>query len=417
MSERHLQPVRFSRFWVPASFLMLFAFALTGFGVLILSSAGAKAPAASSGPLHIMYAQLKYLPIALLAGLVAFRVDLERLRQWVWWIFGAVCVLLVLVRVPGIGKSVKGSWRWIDLGVVNLQVSDLAKIALVLTLSHYLANQQRVLRPVYFRWLEWSPKFPWLLRGKKTFPWIEPTTMAGWDFTRGFLLPGLIIGAICGLIAIEPDLGTMALCAVVGGVLLFVSGARLFYLIPTAAVMMAAFAWVVYNWPNRLNRVLAFMDPEGYKSTLSYQLWQGMVAFACGGVSGEGLGQGLQQRHFLPEAHTDFIFSIAGEELGLVATGSVAVVFCCMFLVVVTNLPRAHNLYQFNVCLGATLFIVLQALINMGVVTGLLPTKGMSLPFISYGGTNLVTMFVMLGLVLNCLNIWARPPELRAQEP
>ncbi len=415
MSERHLQPVRASRFWVPASFLMLFAFALTGFGILILSSAGAKAPSASSGPLHIMYAQLKYLPIALVAGLVAFRVDLERLRRWVWWIFGAVCVLLALVRVPGIGKSVKGSWRWIDLGFFNLQVSDLAKVALVLALSHYLANQQRVLRRVYFQWIDWSPKFPWLLRGKKTFPWVEPTTMAGWDFVQGFLFPALIIGTVCGLIAIEPDLGTMALCAAVSGVLLFVSGVRLSYLIPAGLAAVGVFSWVVYNWPNRLNRVLSFLDPEGTKSKEGYQLWQGMVAFACGGTTGEGLGQGLQQRYFLPEAHTDFIFSIVGEELGFVATAGVVACFFGMFLVVLFNLPKAHNLYQFNVCLGATLFIVLQALINMGVVTGLLPTKGMSLPFISYGGTNLVMMFVMLGLILNCLSIWARPPELRTE--
>ncbi|MDR2982429.1 MAG: putative lipid II flippase FtsW [Puniceicoccales bacterium] len=416
MTERQVQPVRASRFWVPASCIIVLAVALTGFGLLMLSSAGAKAPKAGSDPLHILYLQLRFLPVALVAGFVAFMVDIEKLRRWVWWLYGGVCVLLVMVRIPGIGRAVKGSWRWISLGPINIQPSDLGKLVLVLALSHYLANSQRFLRPVYFNWFDVGPKFPWLISFKKNFPWISPTTEAGWDLYRGFILPCCIIGTICGLILIEPDLGTMALCGAVGMTILFVSGARIQYIIPTVLAAVSAFAYVVYNWENRMKRVTSFLDPEGTKANEGYQLWQGMLAFACGGTTGEGLGKGLQQRYFLPEAHTDFIFSIVGEELGLVATGLVVLGFLLLFFVVVFSLRRAHNLYQFNVCLGASLFIILQALINMGVVTGLLPTKGMSLPFISYGGTNLVTMFVMLGLILNCLLMWARPPLMTPRE-
>ncbi|MDR2862748.1 MAG: putative lipid II flippase FtsW [Puniceicoccales bacterium] len=376
------------------------------------AGAAVASPPGGAQLLRVFWQQLRFVPVALVFGLFAFLVDLEWLRRRVWVFLGVVCVGLVLVRVPGIGHDVKGSWRWINLGIFNIQVSDLAKVALVLALSHYLDLSRRYLRPVYFHWFE---GFPRLFRWRRRFPWMEPATTAGWDCLLGFIAPCLIIGVVCALIAIEPDLGTMVLCGVVGFALLLMSGGRLYYIIPAVLLSLATFSTVVYHWPNRLNRVLSFIDPEGNKQGLSYQLWQGMLAFACGGVEGEGLGRGMQQRHFLPEAHTDFIFSIVGEELGLFATAVVASAFLFLFVVVVSNLRRAHTLFQFNVCLGAMLFIVLQALINMCVVIGLLPTKGMSLPFISYGGSNLVVMYVMLGLVLNCFRLWDRPPEVNSR--
>jgi cell division protein FtsW len=306
-----------------------------------------------------------------------------------------------------------GSWRWINLGFFNVQVSDVAKVALTLALAHYLATAQRYLRPKYFRFFE---GFPRLLETRSGFPWVQPATAAGWDLWHGFAVPCGIIGAVCGLIAIETDLGTMVLCGMVGTALLFVSGVRLFYLLPILTLAATGLSLVVYYWQNRLNRVLSFLDPEGTKLDQGYQLWQGMLAFACGGIKGRGLGQGMQQYHYLPEAHTDFILSIIGEEGGLCFTAAAVVCFLIIFTTVVINLPRAHNLFQFNVCLGAMLFIVLQAIINMGVVIDLLPTKGMSLPFISYGGTNLVVMFTMIGLILNCFRLWSRPPKVRTSE-
>ena len=391
-----------SKFWLTAALLVLIALSLTAFGLVMLSSAGAKAPKSGGDPRLILRLQLYFVPVAVAGGLAAFWVNLEKLRRWVWWIYGAACAGLVLVRIPGVGREVKGSWRWIKIPFANfnVQVSDIARVALILALAHYLASAQRHLRPVHFQWFE-----------RTRFTGVRLTADARRDAWNGFLLCALL-GGVCGLIGIEPDLGTTALCAAVGASLLFVSGVRMLYLIPTGIAAAAAFAAAVYYLPTRIARILSFLDPEGLKMKEGYQLWQGMLSFACGGIKGEGLGQGIQQRHYLPEAHTDFIFPIIGEELGLAATAAVASAYLCMFAIVAWNLRRAHNLYQFNICLGAILFIVLQAVINMGVVTDLLPTKGMSLPFISYGGTNLVTMFVMLGLILNCLRQWAHPPQV-----
>jgi cell division protein FtsW len=211
-------------------------------------------------------------------------------------------------------------------------------------------------------------------------------------------------------------MGTTLLCASVGGILLFIAGVRHLFVWPFVALAGTALTVLIMNWENRMRRVLAFLDPEGRKMDEAYQLWQGMLGFAVGGRDGAGLGQGMQQDSFLPEAHTDFVFAIVGEEMGLLFTMGVAVGFLAIFCIVCANLRRQQDVFRFNLCLGATLFIVLQALINMGVVTGLLPTKGMSLPFISYGGTNLVMMFVLVGLILNCMRTASRIPLTGGRE-
>ncbi len=399
-----LPPARASRFWGPATGLILIAAGLLCVGLVVLWSAAVAASKSGAGSTVYAERQLIYAAAACAAAGIAFKLDLEKLRRWIPHIFFTACALLVAVRIPGIGRSVKGSWRWIEVGPINIQVSDIAKFALILALSHYIAESKRFIGS--------GTEFAWFERRKK-FPFFGFTQEARRDILRGYIFPCGIIGTICGLVVIEPDLGTTALCGAVGGILLFVSGARWRYLLPTALSVISVFAYVVANWENRMKRVTAFLDPEGTRTNEGYQLWQGMLAFACGGTQGEGLGNGMQQRYFLPEAHTDFVFSIIGEELGLLATGGVALAFLAFFWIVMWNLPRAQNLYQFNICLGACLFIVLQAAINIGVVTGLLPTKGMSLPFISYGGSNLVIIFIMLGLILNCLFQWSRPPAIR----
>ena len=158
------------------------------------------------------------------------------------------------------------------------------------------------------------------------------------------------------------------------------------------------------------------MDVEANANDSGYQLWQGMLAFGVGGVDGVGLGLGRQQVHFLPEAHTDFIFPVIGEELGLFCTLLIVVLFLFLFLGSYWKLRNAPRVFEYQLALGAVLFISLQAIINMGVVTGLLPTKGMSLPFISYGGSNLVVTFVFLGWVVNVFRKWESPEGLQPRE-
>lgn len=415
---------RQTRSRVPAALLLcLLTLGLAAFGLVVLTSAGKSFKASDS---HFIFRRQSYwLPLALLAGLVATYLDLDKVRKYIWWIYGAICVLLVAVRIPHIGRNVKGSWRWIQLGPVNLQVSDLGKIALILALAHYLTKHRRWFAEPRPRLLKWRRPFFDFLSFRKIgltvpivgkMPWLAPRNEASGDFLYGFIGPVAIFGGICALIAIEPDMGTMMLCAAVGGILLFVAGVRHFFVWPFVGFGAVALTVLIMNWENRLRRVLAFLDPEGRKMDEAYQLWQGMLGFACGGIEGTGVGRGMQQESFLPEAHTDFIFAIVGEELGLWFTLGTAAAFLAIFLLVATNLRRQQDVFRFNICLGATLFIVLQALINMGVVTGLLPTKGMSLPFISYGGTNIMMMFFLVGLILNCMRTSGRIPLSGARE-
>lgn len=359
--------------------LLLAVLALCGIGLVVLSSAG---QSASSDIHFILRRQVIWFVPAVVAGVLAAMVDLEYLRKYVWIGAGVAVALLLLVLVPGIGVSVNGARRWLELGLGRLQVSDPAKIALIFVLAHYYANRQRLVT----------------------------------DFWQGFIIPCVIIGICSGLIILQPDFGTAALCGAVGFALMFLAGVRLLYLLPVCGLGLAAFSLLVYLDPVRMRRITSFWDVEGNKSDSAYQLWQGMLAFGAGGVNGVGLGNGRQQLSFLPEAHTDFIFPIIGEELGLLATGGIVLIFALIFGLGIYGLRRAPNLFQFLLAMGALLFLSLQALINMLVVTGLAPTKGMSLPFISYGGSNLVTMFVLIGILFNCLRTWAVAPVHEVSE-
>ena len=190
---------------------------------------------------------------------------------------------------------------------------------------------------------------------------------------------------------------------------MFQSGTSLRWLLPIASLAICAFSLLVYFDPVRIRRVTSFLDVEANANDSAYQLWQGMLAFGVGGLDGVGLGMGRQQMHFLPEAHTDFIFPVIGEELGLICTMGIVLCFLFLFVLVSWRLRQAPRLYEYLLAMGSLLFICLQAIINMGVVTGSMPTKGMSLPFISYGGSNLMVTFVFLGLIINVFRNWDNP--------
>jgi cell division protein FtsW len=269
---------------------------------------------------------------------------------------------------------VKGSRRWLGHGSVRLQVSEFAKLGMVFCLAHYLAiNQTRI-----------------------------------GEFKRGFLYPLLLIGLFAALILKEPDFGTAALTVAVGLLLLFLAGAKARYVLPSVGVAAAVFSVAVMLNPNRLQRFTAFLDVEGNKQHGTYQLYQSLAAFAVGGTRGAGLGEGRQQLNFLPEAHTDFILAVVGEELGLWFTLGVVALFAVIFVAGLRHLRRAPNLFHFLLVTGCILLICLQALINLGVVTGVFPTKGMSLPFISSGLSNLLLMGVLVGVILNTERTWGR---------
>lgn len=350
-------------------FLVLIVVGLTFLGLVILFSAS---QSMHDDPTVLLRKQLTWLAVATVAGAIAMLVNLEALRDYAYILAAGSVVMLGLVLIPGIGVEVNGARRWMDFGFMRLQVSEIGKLGLLFSMAHYLTSHRRDLDHIF----------------------------------KGYLYPCALLSVFCGLIILEPDFGTAFLCGAVGGCMLFLAGVRLRFLIPTAIAALTLFSVAVYNDPVRLERITSFLDVEGNRSDSAYQLWQGILAFGAGGLNGVGLGAGRQQMSFLPEAHTDFIFAIVGEELGFVFTAGVVVLFMTIFFIGVLQLRRAPNLYQYLLFMGALLFVTFQALINIGVVTGTLPTKGLSLPFISYGGSNLVFMFVLIGIILNGFRSW-----------
>jgi len=206
---------------------------------------------------------------------------------------------------------------------------------------------------------------------------------------------------VLGLVFIEPDVGTTILLAAVSGVLLFTAGTRLRFLVPPLVVGVAGLVVFILHNPLRLKRVMAFLYPEQNKEAVGYQTYQAMVAIGSGGVTGVGLGDGRQKLGVVPEHHTDFIFSVIGEELGLIATLLVVIAFVAILICGVYIAWRASDTFGALISTGITFLMAFQAAINIGVVTGSLPNKGLSLPFISYGGSNLVVMLACVGMLIN----------------
>lgn len=361
--------------WIAIILPVLF---LSALGLLILTSAGAN----RADPYMIVRKQSIWLCVAFAAGIFAAFVDLKLIKKLSIPLAIGTLVLLALVLIPAIGKEVNGARRWLEFGPILIQPSDIAKFSLIILLSSYLHDNQRRMG----------------------------------EFLTGIIKPFCILGAFCMLIILEPDFGTTALCGAVGFTLIFLAGAKVRYLGSLVLLAVAAFAVAIYHNPVRLQRIMSFMDVEGTKADGSYQLYQALLAFGSGGVEGVGIGRGRQQLSFLPEAHTDFVFAIVGEELGLIFTIAVVTAFFILFIATIYSLRKAPNMYEFSLCTGAMLMIVLQALFNLCVVTGLMPTKGISLPFISYGGSNLVAMFAFTGLLINCVRSWSKPTQIKISE-
>lgn len=361
------------RFFYQRLLILISVLTLMMIGLISISSA---TQSLDAGSYRFLERQMIWLGLAIGVGVFSSLIDLDKIKPLIPIAALLAVVVLILVLIPGIGKMVNGSRRWILLGGIGFQPSEFAKIPFIFLLAYYLNAQQRNLK----------------------------------DLKLGLLIPLIFIGVFAGLILLEPDFGTCALFGAVGMLMLFLSGARLIHLIPTAVGGGVVFLGLILQDEVRSRRLFAFLDVEGNRQGGSYQLYQGWLAFVNGGATGVGAGNGRYQNDYLPEAHTDFILAIIGEEFGFMITTLVVVLFATVFCLVIFSLKRAPNMYQAQLVMGTLLMICMQALINMGVVTGLLPTKGLSLPFISYGGSNLIVMCSLTGILINCLRTWERLP-------
>ena len=361
------------RFFYQRLLILISVLTLMMIGLISISSA---TQSLDAGSYRFLERQMIWLGLAIGVGVFSALIDLDKIKPLIPIAAFLAVVVLILVLIPGIGKMVNGSRRWILLGGIGFQPSEFAKIPFIFLLAYYLNAQQRNLK----------------------------------DLKLGLILPLIFIGVFAGLILLEPDFGTCALFGAVGMLMLFLSGARLIHLIPTVVGGGVVFLGLILQDEVRSRRLFAFLDVEGNRQGGSYQLYQGWLAFVNGGATGVGAGNGRYQNDYLPEAHTDFILAIIGEEFGFMITTLVVVLFATVFCLVIFSLKRAPNMYQAQLVMGTLLMICMQALINMGVVTGLLPTKGLSLPFISYGGSNLIVMCSLTGILINCLRTWERLP-------
>jgi cell division protein FtsW len=299
-------------------------------------------------------------------AVLAARLPSERYRRFAYPLLLVVVAALVLVLVPGVGAAHGGARRWLHLGVASLQPSELAKFAVVLYLARSLVKKGERVR----------------------------------EFAIGVVPHCLVVGVIAGLALLEPDFGTAVLVSGLLAAMLFVGGVPLRFLAVPALAALPVLGYAIVRESYRLKRVLAFLDPELDPLGINFQLKQSFIAFGSGGLWGIGLGESRQKMFYLPEAHTDFIFSVIGEELGLAGAllvlGLFGVLAARGFRIAVRHPDAFGSLLAF----GVTLSLVLQGVVNVGVVLGLLPTKGLALPFLSYGGSAMVAALAQTGVLL-----------------
>lgn len=340
---------------------------LLSLGIVMLASvSNVKAAASFDDPYYFLKRQLIWLAVSLIFGAIIVRFDYH------WWQKLAIplavlaVILLVLVLVPGVGTSVKGSKRWLKMSMLSVQPSELAKFASVVFIAAWMGRMGR--------------------RADK--------------LKEGLIIPGAVLGVMCGLMMLEPDFGTTALTGSVGAGIMFVGGTRLRYLAVPVVLGLLGFAAAVIKDPVRIGRILAFLWPEKFPEK-AYHLSQSKIAFILGALGGVGFSASTQKQFYLPEAHTDFILAIIGEELGFFATVGVVLLFLAIMVCGMIISYKAPDPFGRLLAFGMTMMIVLQAAINVGVVTGCLPTKGLPLPFISYGGSSLVASVAMISTLLN----------------
>jgi len=347
--------------------LIMTVLALLGFGLIMVFSASTVVSAEVYGSqTSIFTRQLIFVVIGLVGLMVSMKIDYhfyERSTVIYSLLLLSLALLLYLLVAPESG----GVQRWIRIGPANFQPSELAKLAVILFTSFYLVTR------------------------KEDFH----------SFKRGLLPYLVVVGAIVLLVLLEPDLGTAASIALTAIVLLFLGGLRYRYLLGLILAAIPALYFLVVRVPYRLDRWLAFLYPERDPYGIGYQIRQSLISVGSGGWSGLGYAEGKQKLSFLPEPHTDFIYAVVGEELGLLGCFTVVVLFGLFFWRAARISVRAESPFGTYLGLGIACMIVLQAFVNMSVVVSLLPTKGLPLPFVSVGGSSMIMTMTAVGILLN----------------
>lgn len=355
---------------------------LVAFGVVMVFSASAVfASQRYEAPFHFLIRQGIFAFVGLAVMLAVARIDYHRYRRFTYLALGAAVLLLIAV-VLGAGRTAGGASRWIQVGPVNIQPAEAAKLALILWLAYSLSKKHERIR----------------------------------SFQIGFLPHMLMAGLLALLCLKQPDFGSAVMIVLLTFVLLFTAGARLGYLLGATLLALPIVYFLIALNPYRMRRIQAFLAPFEHRYGVGYQVAESLMSFGAGGATGVGIGDSRQKLFYLPEAHTDFISAIVGEELGFVGVILLTIAFVVVVWRGLRISTRAADQYGTYLAVGITMFIGLQAFTNLAVAMGLVPTKGLTLPFLSYGGSSLLVNCAAVGIVLNVSRERELPPEAVVEE-
>ncbi len=341
---------------------------LIGIGIVMIYSASAIYAFEKLGDnLYFLKRHIIYLAVGLILTFFMMGIDMNILKRFSKPMIAISIFLLVLVLIPHVGREAAGARRWFRVGFINFQPSELAKLTLIVYIADVMSRKRNLAK----------------------------------SFLYGYLPPIIILGTVVGLILLEPDLGTAIAIATITLMMLFVSGVRVSHIIASILASLPVLYFLLFSVPYRRKRMLVFLNPWADKRGTGFQIIQSFVALGSGGLFGVGLGQSRQKLFYLPASHTDFIFSIIGEELGFIGTASVVILFILFVWQGMRVAFKAEGKFERLLSLGIVSLIALEAIINIGVTAGALPTKGLPLPFISYGGSALIFHLMAIGLLLN----------------
>ena len=339
-------------------------------GLVMVASASISVAERQTGePFFYLYRQLIATGLGVMAAMFMLKVRLANWERAGMWLLGLSLLLLVLVLIPGIGKMVNGSRRWIPLGILNIQVSELVKLWLLIYVAGYLVRKGEEVR---------------------TSLW-------------GFMKPMFLVGIVGVLLLLEPDFGASVVIVSTVLVMMFLGGVRFIQFLAFIGLFGAATVSLIVSSPYRMERLTSYLNPWADPFDTGFQLTQSLIAIGSGSFSGVGLGNSVQKLFYLPEAHTDFVFAVMAEEFGLIGVLLVIGLFAAFITraFMIARRAEAHgNMFAAYTAYGIGVWLGMQGLINIGVNMGLLPTKGLTLPLMSYGGSSLIVVMAAIGLLL-----------------
>lgn len=335
--------------------------------VMIFSASSIYSLTIKNDSMFFLKRQLTFLIIGLICAALVMAFDYRILSRYSKHLIIVSAIMLILVLLPGIGREVSGAKRWFRFGIFSFQPSEFVYLALIIYVSDFLARKANAIE----------------------------------NFFYGCIPPIVITGFLVCLIMLQPDLGTSVAILTIVGLLLFIGGIKIKYFLQAAILGIPALYFLIFSVPYRRARILSFLNPWADPHGSGFQIIQSQIAIGSGGIFGKGLGRGIQKLLYLPAVHTDFIFSIIGEELGLIGTLGVIALFIILFILGIKIAKEAKDQFGFFLALGLIIMLTLKALVNIAVSIGMFPTKGLPLPFISYGGSSLVFDMIAIGLLFN----------------